>query len=42
MCSVDDIDTKQQLADMLTKALGTKTLAFLREASSIKIKDRVP
>ncbi|KAG2788014.1 hypothetical protein PC129_g20739 [Phytophthora cactorum] len=39
---VDYIDTKRQLADMLTKTLGTKTLAFLREASSIKIKDSVP
>ncbi|KAG3088906.1 hypothetical protein PI124_g16849 [Phytophthora idaei] len=40
--NVDYIDTKRQLADMLAKALGTKTLAFLREASSIKIKDSVP
>ncbi|KAG2836201.1 hypothetical protein PC118_g4453 [Phytophthora cactorum] len=38
---VDYIDTTRQLADMLTKALGTKTLAFLREASNIKAKDNV-
>nr|CAI72292.1 putative polyprotein [Phytophthora infestans] len=35
------IDTKQQLADMLTKALGTKSLAFLREASGIKKRNDV-
>lgn len=32
------IDTKSQLADMLTKALGTKMLKYLREASGIKTK----
>ena len=32
---VDYIDTKHQLADMLTKGLGTKTLKFLREATGI-------
>ncbi|OWZ06002.1 LOW QUALITY PROTEIN: polyprotein [Phytophthora megakarya] len=32
------IDTKHQLADMLTKALGTKTLQYLRNASGVKAK----
>ncbi|OWY99374.1 polyprotein [Phytophthora megakarya] len=32
------IDTKPQLADMLTKTLGTKTLQYLRDASSVKAK----
>ncbi|OWZ15188.1 hypothetical protein PHMEG_00011211 [Phytophthora megakarya] len=35
---VDYIDTKRQLADFLTKALGTKTLKYLNNASGIKIK----
>ncbi|POM66037.1 Retrotransposon Polyprotein, partial [Phytophthora palmivora] len=39
---VDYIDTKQLLADLLTKALGTKTLKYLREASGIKAKATVP
>ncbi|POM80562.1 Integrase catalytic core protein [Phytophthora palmivora] len=38
---VDYIDTKQQLADLLTKALGTKALKYLREASGIKDKATV-
>ena len=32
------IDTKNQLADILTKSLGTKTLKFLREGSGVKTK----
>ncbi|OWY95153.1 hypothetical protein PHMEG_00034917 [Phytophthora megakarya] len=32
------IDTKYQIADMLTKALGTKTLQYLRNASGVKAK----
>ncbi|KAG2788195.1 hypothetical protein PC129_g17159 [Phytophthora cactorum] len=39
---VDYVDTKRQLADMFTKALGTKTLAFLREVSNIETKVSVP
>ena len=35
---VDYVDTKNQLADMLTKGLGTKTFKFLRDASGIKSK----
>ncbi|OWY91211.1 Retroelement Polyprotein [Phytophthora megakarya] len=35
---VDYIDTKRQLADLLTKALGTKTLKYLSNASGIKMK----
>ncbi|GMF35814.1 unnamed protein product [Phytophthora fragariaefolia] len=35
---VDYIDTKRQLADMLTKALGTKTLKYLRESTGVKSK----
>ncbi|OWZ20060.1 polyprotein [Phytophthora megakarya] len=35
---VDYIDTKRQLADLLTKALGTKTLKYLNNASGIKMK----
>ncbi|GMF52757.1 unnamed protein product [Phytophthora fragariaefolia] len=35
---VDYIDTKRQLADMLMKALGTKTLKFLRESTGVKSK----
>ena len=35
---VDYVDTKNQLADLLTKALGTKTLKFLCEKSGIKKK----
>lgn len=35
---IDYVDTKQQLADMMTKALGTKTLKHLRNASGIKKK----
>ncbi|KAE9027682.1 hypothetical protein PR003_g11251 [Phytophthora rubi] len=34
--TVDYVDTKHQLADILIKALGTKTLKFLHEASGIK------
>ena len=35
---IDDIDTKNQLADMLTKALGTNILNFMCEATVIKTK----
>ncbi|KAE9292008.1 hypothetical protein PR003_g24876 [Phytophthora rubi] len=35
-------DTKNQLADILTKALGTKTLKFLRDGNGIKEKVTVP
>ena len=35
---VDYVYTKNQLADMLTKGLGTKTFKFLRDASGIKSK----
>ncbi|GMG18299.1 unnamed protein product [Phytophthora fragariaefolia] len=35
---VDYVDTKHQLADLLTRALGTKALKFLRDASGIKAK----
>ncbi|OWZ19017.1 LOW QUALITY PROTEIN: Integrase, catalytic core protein [Phytophthora megakarya] len=35
---VDYIDTKRQLVDLLTKALGTKTLNYLSNASGIKMK----
>ncbi|OWZ17952.1 Integrase, catalytic core protein [Phytophthora megakarya] len=35
---VDHIDTKRQLADLLTTALGTKTLKYLSNASGIKMK----
>ena len=35
---VDYVDTKNQLADLLTEALGTKTLKFLCEKSGIKKK----
>jgi hypothetical protein len=33
--TVDYVTTEDQLADMLTKALGTKRLTFLNEASGI-------
>ena len=33
---IDYIDTKNQLADMLTNALGTKILKFMCEATGIK------
>uniref|UniRef100_A0AAV1U8P3 Retroviral polymerase SH3-like domain-containing protein n=1 Tax=Peronospora matthiolae TaxID=2874970 RepID=A0AAV1U8P3_9STRA len=33
------VDTKHQLADILTKALGSKTFKFLRDANSIKCKE---
>lgn len=33
------VDTKNQLADILTKALGSKTFKFLRDANGIKCKD---
>ena len=36
---VDCIDTKRQLADMLTKGIGTKTFKYLRDASGIKSKN---
>ena len=35
---IDYIDTKNQLADMLTKALGTKILKLMCEATGIKSK----
>ena len=35
---INYIDTKNQLADMLTKALGTKILKFMCEATGIKTK----
>ncbi|KAE8975293.1 hypothetical protein PF005_g25705 [Phytophthora fragariae] len=35
-------DNKNQLADILTKALGTKTLKFLRDGNGIKVKVTVP
>ncbi|OWY94987.1 polyprotein [Phytophthora megakarya] len=35
---VDYVNTKHQFADLLTKALGTKTLKFLSNASGIKMK----
>ncbi|CEG43863.1 polyprotein [Plasmopara halstedii] len=38
LLKIDYIDTKSQLADMLTKALKTKVLKYLREASGIKVK----
>ncbi|POM70894.1 Integrase catalytic core protein [Phytophthora palmivora] len=34
----DYVDTKHQLADLLTKGLGTKTLKYLNNASGIKAK----
>ncbi|GMF32519.1 unnamed protein product [Phytophthora fragariaefolia] len=39
---VEYVDTKNQLADILTKALGTKTLKFLRNWNDIKDKVTVP
>ncbi|KAE8883223.1 Retrovirus-related Pol polyprotein from transposon TNT 1-94 [Phytophthora fragariae] len=39
---VEYVDTKNQLADILTKALGTKTLKFLRDGNGIKEKVTVP
>ncbi|KAE8974323.1 hypothetical protein PR003_g28864 [Phytophthora rubi] len=36
--TVDYVGTEKQLADMLTKALGTKRLRFLVEASGIRPK----
>ncbi|KAE9186560.1 hypothetical protein PF005_g20804 [Phytophthora fragariae] len=39
---VEYVDTKNQLADMLTKALGTKTLKFLCDGNGIKEKVTVP
>uniref|UniRef100_A0AAV1TS81 Polyprotein n=1 Tax=Peronospora matthiolae TaxID=2874970 RepID=A0AAV1TS81_9STRA len=33
------VDTKHQLADILTKALGSKTFKFLRDANSIQCKE---
>jgi hypothetical protein len=36
--TVEYVDTKNQLADILTKALGTKTLKFLRDGNGIKAK----
>lgn len=38
LLKIDHIDTKSQLADVLTKALGSKMLKYLREASGITIK----
>ena len=38
---VDYVDTKHQLADVLTKGVGTKTLMYLRAASGIKDKNAV-
>ncbi|POM71544.1 LOW QUALITY PROTEIN: Polyprotein [Phytophthora palmivora] len=35
---VDYVDTKHQLANLLTKGLGTKTLKYLSHASGIKAK----
>ncbi|OWZ13709.1 polyprotein [Phytophthora megakarya] len=35
---VDCIDSKRQVADLLTKALGTKTLKYLSNACDIKMK----
>uniref|UniRef100_A0AAV1V319 Polyprotein n=1 Tax=Peronospora matthiolae TaxID=2874970 RepID=A0AAV1V319_9STRA len=32
------VDTKHQLADVLTKALGSKTFKFLRDANGIQCK----
>jgi hypothetical protein len=40
--TVEYIDTKNQLADILTKALGTKTLKFLRDGNGIAAKVTVP
>ncbi|KAE8984550.1 hypothetical protein PR001_g23142, partial [Phytophthora rubi] len=39
---VEYVDTKNHLADILTKALGTKTLKFLRDGNGIKEKVTVP
>ncbi|KAE9264777.1 hypothetical protein PR003_g32677 [Phytophthora rubi] len=39
---VEYVDTKNQLADILTKALRTKTLKFLRDGNGIKEKVTVP
>ena len=36
------IDTKNQLAGILNKSLGTKTLKFLRDGNGIKDKVTVP
>ena len=33
------VDTKHQLADIMTKVLGSKTFKFLRNASRIQCKD---
>ena len=38
LLKIEYIDTKSQLADMLTKAVGTKMLKYLREATGIKTK----
>ena len=35
LLKIDYIDTKNQIADMLTKALGTKRLTYLFQASGI-------
>lgn len=40
--TVEYVDTKNQLADIMTKALGTKTLKFLRDGNGIKDKITVP
>jgi hypothetical protein len=40
--TVEYVDTKNQLADILTKALGTKTLKFLRDGNGITAKVIVP
>uniref|UniRef100_H3H5K8 Reverse transcriptase Ty1/copia-type domain-containing protein n=1 Tax=Phytophthora ramorum TaxID=164328 RepID=H3H5K8_PHYRM len=40
--TVEYVDTKNQLADILTKALGTKTLKYLRDGNGIKDKITVP
>ncbi|GMF50849.1 unnamed protein product [Phytophthora fragariaefolia] len=42
MVKVEYVDTKNQLADILTKALGTQTLKFLRNGNGIKNKVTVP
>ncbi|KAE9009498.1 hypothetical protein PR001_g16424 [Phytophthora rubi] len=39
---VEYVNTKNQLADILNKALGTKTLKFLRDGNGIKEKITVP
>ncbi|KAE8914091.1 hypothetical protein PF005_g23366 [Phytophthora fragariae] len=39
---VEYVDTKNQLANIVTKALGTKTLKFLRDGNGIKEKVTVP